>query len=105
MPHRAADADHRRRTPSVSVELARDGSPLPGADATAARVINAMATARCRPGFLVRSTWRSCQRSRPPLVTDRHFGRDGATRQTRPVSSALSDASGPVDAAFVKIDI
>jgi hypothetical protein len=57
------------------------------------------------PGFPVRSTWRSCQRSRPPLLTGRHFGRDGAPRQTRPVSSALSDASGPVDAAFVKIDI
>src|SRR3954447_26340410 len=47
----AADADHRRRTPSVSVELALDGSPLPGADATAARVINAMATVRCRSRF------------------------------------------------------
>jgi 2,4-diaminopentanoate dehydrogenase len=30
-------------TPSVSVDLALGGSPLPGADATAARVINAIA--------------------------------------------------------------
>jgi 2,4-diaminopentanoate dehydrogenase len=38
-------------TPSVSVDLALDGSPLPGADATAARVVNAVgAVCAAEPG-------------------------------------------------------
>jgi hypothetical protein len=38
-------------TPSVSVDLALDGSPLPGADATAARLVNAIgAVCAAKPG-------------------------------------------------------
>ena len=92
-------------TPSVSVDLSLDGSPLPGADATAARVIDAIAAVcAADPGVYGALDLAITPALTATLVTDRHFGRDGATGHTRPVSLAFSDAIGAVDAVFVKID-